>query len=97
MVTLEAEKADAQWTLLGVKLNVKAREGESIAAPTTDFRQQRSATCSQPVSQSVSAIARVIYQARLDCVIVHGVDLALYWNFFRRSDDAASPSTYDTY
>lgn len=41
MVTLEAEKADAHWTLLGVELKVKAREGESIAAPTTDFRQQR--------------------------------------------------------
>lgn len=42
MVTLEAEKADAHWTLLGVELKVKAREGESIEAPTTDFRQQRS-------------------------------------------------------
>lgn len=41
MVTLHAEKEDAEWTLLAVKIKVKAREGESIAAPTTDFRQQR--------------------------------------------------------
>lgn len=41
MVTLHAEKEDAEWTLLAVEIKVKAREGESIAAPTTDFRQQR--------------------------------------------------------
>ncbi|CAM9092784.1 unnamed protein product, partial [Hapterophycus canaliculatus] len=41
MFTLQAEREDTKWTLLGVKVKVQAREGESITAPTTDYRQQR--------------------------------------------------------
>ena len=43
MVTLEGEREDAKWILLGVTVKVQAREGESITAPATDFRQERSA------------------------------------------------------
>ncbi|CAM9407374.1 unnamed protein product [Ectocarpus sp. 12 AP-2014] len=41
MVTLQAEREDARWALLGITLLVQAREGESITAPVRDFRQQR--------------------------------------------------------
>lgn len=40
-VTLQSEGEDARWTLLEAKVDVKAREGESITAPATNFRQQR--------------------------------------------------------
>ncbi|CAM9413292.1 unnamed protein product [Laminaria digitata] len=59
MVTLEAEKADADWTLLGVELKVKAREGESIAAPTTDYRQQRYL---HEVVQKAMAVTAVVHR-----------------------------------
>lgn len=43
MITLQSEREDARWALMGVKVKVQAREGESITAPATDSRQQRSA------------------------------------------------------
>lgn len=42
MVTLQGEREDAKWTLLRATVNVQARGGESITAPATDYRQQRS-------------------------------------------------------
>lgn len=40
-VSLQEEGQDTMWTLLGVKVMVQAREGESVTAPLTDIRQQR--------------------------------------------------------
>lgn len=42
-MTLDTERGDAGWTLVGMSVKINAREGESITQPKTDFRQQRSA------------------------------------------------------
>lgn len=40
-VTLQEERQDASWTLLGVRVKIQARHGEAVSVPPTDFRQRR--------------------------------------------------------